>query len=81
METLILGERGQITIPKKYREKLGIKPKSPVVIELKDDGILIRPVVTVPLREFSDDYVRNIVGKDVIKKGERKEIFSKWKRS
>jgi len=81
MDTLILGERGQVTIPKKYREKLGIKPKSPVVLELKEDGILIRPAVTVPLREFSDDYVRNIVGKDALKKSERKEILSKWKRS
>ena len=44
MATLILGERGQVTIPKKYREKLGIKPKSPVMLELKGDGILIRPV-------------------------------------
>ena len=81
METLIMGERGQITIPKKYREKLGIKPKSPIVLELKENGILIRPGVTVPVREFSDDYVQTIVSKDVLKKGERKEILSKWKRS
>jgi AbrB family looped-hinge helix DNA binding protein len=81
MATLILGERGQVTIPKKYREKLGIKPKSPVMLELKDDGILIRPVVTVPVREFSDEYIKRILDKDVIKKGERKEILSKWKKS
>ncbi len=81
METLIMGERGQVTIPKKYREKLGIKPKSPIVLELKENGILIRPGVTVPVREFSDDYVQTIVSKDVLKKGERKEILSKWKRS
>lgn len=81
MATLILGERGQVTIPKKYREKLGIKPKSPVMLELKDDGILIRPVVTVPVREFSDEYIKRILDKDVIKQGERKEILSKWKKS
>jgi AbrB family looped-hinge helix DNA binding protein len=81
MATLILGERGQVTIPKKYREKLGIKPKSPVMLELKDDGILIRPVVTVPVREFSDEYIKRILDKDVIKTGERKEILSKWKKS
>jgi len=81
MATLILGERGQVTIPKKYREKLGIKPKSPVLLELKDDGILIRPVVTVPVREFSDEYIKRILDKDVIKQGERKEILSKWKKS
>lgn len=46
METVIVGERGQVTIPKKLRERLGIKPKSPVVIELKEEGL----VINLPLR-------------------------------
>lgn len=80
METVIIGERGQVTIPKKLREKLGIKPKSPVVIELKENGILIKPAVTVPLREFSDEFIRQLEKADMMKKGEKEEILSKWKK-
>ena len=36
METVIVGERGQVTIPKKLRDRFGIKSKSPVVFELRD---------------------------------------------
>ena len=69
-----------MTIPKKLREKLGIKPKSPVVIELKENGILIKPAVAVPLREFSDEFVKQLVKEDMLKKGEKEEILSKWKK-
>jgi AbrB family looped-hinge helix DNA binding protein len=80
METVIIGERGQVTIPKKLREKVGIKPKSPVVIEIKENGILIKPAVTVPLREFSDEFVKQIEKADMMKKGEKEGILSKWKK-
>jgi AbrB family looped-hinge helix DNA binding protein len=80
METVIIGERGQVTIPKRWREKLGMKPKSPVVLELKENGIYIKPAVTVTLREFSDDFIRKLEKEDLRKKGEQEEILRKWKR-
>ena len=80
METVIIGERGQVTIPKKWREKLGLKPKSPVVLELKEGGIFIKPSVTITLREFSDDFVTELVKADTFKKGEKEELLRKWKR-
>lgn len=78
METAIVGERGQVTIPKRLRERLGIKPKSPVVIEYRENGIFIKPAVTVPLRQFSDDFIEDLVKEDKLKKGEKKGILSKW---
>jgi AbrB family looped-hinge helix DNA binding protein len=80
METVIIGERGQVTIPKRWREKFGMKPKSPVVLELKENGIYIKPAVTVTLREFSDDFIKKLEKEDLRKKGEREEILHKWKR-
>ena len=35
METLIVGERGQITIPSNLRKKYNIKSKQPVILEEK----------------------------------------------
>lgn len=36
--------RGQITIPKEYREKLGIMPNTPLNITLEEDKIIVRPL-------------------------------------
>jgi AbrB family looped-hinge helix DNA binding protein len=80
METVIVGERGQVTIPKKLRDRFGIKSKSPVVFELREDGIMIKPAVTVMLREFSEDFIKDVAKADQLIAGERKDILAKWKR-
>jgi AbrB family looped-hinge helix DNA binding protein len=80
METVIVGERGQVTIPKRLRDRFGIKSKSPVVFELREDGIMIKPAVTVTVREFSEDFIRDVAKADQLKAGERKDILAKWKR-
>lgn len=36
--------RGQITIPKEYRDKLGITPDTPLNVTLEDDRIVVRPL-------------------------------------
>lgn len=79
MATAIVGERGQVTIPKKLRDQIGIKSKSPVVFEIREDGIMIKPAVTVAVREFSDDFIKGLTKKDTLKAGERKDILAKWK--
>ncbi len=79
MESVIVGERGQVTIPKKLRERFGIKSKSVVVFEAREDGIMIRPAVTVTVREFSEEFVREVSRSDRLKPGERKDILAKWK--
>jgi AbrB family looped-hinge helix DNA binding protein len=80
METVIVGERGQVTIPKKLRERFGIKSKFPVVLEIKDNGILIKPALAVALREFPDDFIKDITEKDSLKTGEKEKLLSKWKK-
>ena len=79
MEIVIVGERGQVTIPKKLRDRFGIKPKSPVVFELREDGIMIKPAMTVMVREFSDDFIKDIAKADRLKDGEKKDILAKRK--
>lgn len=79
METVIVGERGQVTIPKKLRDRFGIKSKSPVVFELRDDGIMIKPAMTIIVREYSDNFIKDLAKADRLKEGEKKDILAKWK--
>ena len=87
MDTVIVGERGQITIPKEIRKKYGIKKKQPLIIEDKDGEIVIKPAVAVPIKEleklvrkFDDDFIREIVKEDLLKDGEEEKIISKWEK-
>ncbi len=78
METLIVGERGQITIPKEMRRQLGIEPKQPVQVEVRDNILCIRPVLAVSLRVFSDTQIAGMVQEDSLEYGERERILKKW---
>ncbi len=87
MDTVIVGERGQITIPKEIRKKYGIKKRQPLIIEDKDGEIVIKPAVAVPIKEleklvrkFDDDFIREIVKEDLLKDGEKEKILSKWEK-
>ena len=37
----VIGERGQITIPKNIREKEGLKPKDKVIVKIEDNKIVV----------------------------------------
>jgi len=80
MSTVIVGERGQITIPKEMRKRLGIAPKTPVLVEIRDEGLFIRPAVTVGLRRYTDREIERMVREDTLGKGERNRILAKWKK-
>ena len=52
-ETSRVGKRGAIVVPAQMRRKFGIEEASLVIAEERDDGILIRPVVAVPVEIYS----------------------------
>ena len=55
MESARVGKRGAIVVPAKLRKRFGIEEGSIVVAEEKDDGILIRPAVLVPVERYSPE--------------------------
>lgn len=40
-------ERGQITLPKKFRDKLGITSHTPLDVTLEEDKIVVKPLVKI----------------------------------
>jgi AbrB family looped-hinge helix DNA binding protein len=55
MESARVGKRGAIIVPAKLRKRFGIEEGSIVVAEEKEDGILIRPAVLVPVERYSPE--------------------------
>jgi bifunctional DNA-binding transcriptional regulator/antitoxin component of YhaV-PrlF toxin-antitoxin module len=45
--------RGTLTLPKEFRERLGIQHQGQVVVEETSDGLLLRAGVTVPVEIYS----------------------------
>jgi len=56
-----VGPKGQIVIPDSIRKAFGIKPGSSVIIELKDEEIVIRPDLKPD--EFIEYYTRTYTKK------------------
>jgi AbrB family looped-hinge helix DNA binding protein len=52
MATVVTSAKGQVVIPKKEREMIGIKPGSKVIVELVNDHIEIRPLPEDPVEHF-----------------------------
>ena len=79
METAILGSRGQLTIPKNIRKKFNMFPNTPVVIEIKEDGIMIKPSTIIELRIFPEEMINSIISENEYKDdNERTELLKNW---
>jgi len=55
MESAKVGKRGAIIVPARLRKRFGIEEGTLVVAEEKDDGILIRPAVVVPVERYTPE--------------------------
>ena len=70
METSVLTVKGQLLIPKRIRNKYGIKPGVKVIFEETGNGVIIRPM--------NENYFKSFMG--VLKStGNLKEEMQKMK--
>ena len=54
-ETTKIGKRGAVVIPAGLRRKYGMKEGSILIAESRTEGVLLRPVVTLPLEIYSPE--------------------------
>jgi AbrB family looped-hinge helix DNA binding protein len=50
-----VGKRGTVVIPVALRRRFGIEEGSLVIAEAREEGILIRPAVAVPLENYTPE--------------------------
>ncbi len=55
VETTKLSEKGQVVIPKDFREKMGLKPGSRFLVIAADDAIILQKMEVVKRRMEVDD--------------------------
>lgn len=54
-ETAKVGKRGAIVIPAGFRRNYGIEEGSLVIVEARPEGILLRPVVALPVEIYTPE--------------------------
>ena len=55
MEAAKVGKRGAIIVPAKLRKRYGIEEGAMVITEGREEGILIRPAVVVPVERYASE--------------------------
>jgi len=53
--TAKIGKRGTIVIPANIRQNYGLEEGSQVIVEARSEGLLLRPVVTLPVELYSPE--------------------------
>jgi AbrB family looped-hinge helix DNA binding protein len=50
-----VGKRGTVVIPASFRRRFGIEEGSFVLMEDREDGVLIRPAVVIPVKIYTPE--------------------------
>ena len=53
VSTTKIGKRGTVVIPAPIRQKYGFKNGSQLIVEERQDGVMLRPVVTLPIEIYT----------------------------
>ena len=55
IESAKVGKRGAIIVPARLRKRFGIEEGTMVTAEEREDGILLRPAVVVPVEKYTPE--------------------------
>ncbi len=70
-ETVIVSNRGQLTLPVGLRKRFGIQSGGPVIIEDRNGEIVLKPAVVMEVEIFSDEQIAAWDSADRLDDGER----------
>lgn len=76
-ETLVVTEKGQITLPAGMRRSLGLGKNSVIRAEQVGGKIILTPAVVIETELYSDEQVAQWDKADTFGKSERRKIHSR----
>jgi antitoxin PrlF len=74
-QTLIVSNRGQITLPAQIRKRLGIEAGGVVAAEERDGELVLRPAVVMEVETYSDNDIGRWDEEDRLSPKERDRIL------
>ncbi|MDE0039150.1 MAG: AbrB/MazE/SpoVT family DNA-binding domain-containing protein [Gammaproteobacteria bacterium] len=74
--TLVVSNRGQVTLPAAMRKRLGIKGGDVVILEDRGSEIVLKPGVVIELDIYDDEQIAQWDADDRLEDDERKRIVA-----
>jgi len=76
-ETVIVSNRGQITLPAAVRKHLAIRPGDVVTVEERGGEIVLKPAVVLEIEHYSDEQIALWDQEDHLSDAERSRILAR----
>lgn len=73
--TLVVSNRGQITLPARVRKRLGIKGGDVVILEDRSTEIVLRPGIVLEYERYSDEQIAAWDAADALDDQERTRLL------
>ena len=64
MDEVTIGRRGSITLPAKMRKHYGLQERDKLIVEETDQGLLLRPAVSMPIELYSEERIAEFTRDD-----------------
>jgi bifunctional DNA-binding transcriptional regulator/antitoxin component of YhaV-PrlF toxin-antitoxin module len=78
MEVVKLGKKGQLNIPRKLLNDLGLEGEAMMIVEKTDEGaLLLRPAGVYPIEIYSDERIEQFLEGDRMKPEIAKRVRGK----
>ena len=69
-EATKIGRRGTFVIPARLRKRYGMDEGTVVIAEEREDGILIRPAVVMPIEIYTDERIAEFLLNNAVTKAD-----------
>ena len=76
-ETVVVSERGQLTLPVRLRKRFGIERGGRVIVEERDREIVLKPALVMEVDMYTDQQIEEWVKEDILSASERKTIVKR----
>jgi len=78
-QTLIVSNRGQLTLPTNLRKRFGIKNGGPIILEERDNELALKPAMVLEVEMYTDAQISEWDKADHLDDAERGSISKRLK--
>jgi len=76
-QTLLVSNRGQLTLPASLRKRFGIKDGGAIILEERDNELVLKPAMVLEVEMYTDAQVAAWDEADKIDDAERRNVLQK----
>jgi antitoxin PrlF len=76
-QTLIVSNRGQLTLPASLRKRFGIKDGGAIILEERDNELVLKPAMVLEIEMYTDAQVSAWDEADRLDDAERQSVLQR----